>query len=64
MNGSLKNLETQLWKLALTMQNKSKDAYPSDTRKNPNDCMVVTLRSKREIEGKKEVDKKTMEEKE
>ena len=46
------------------MQNQSKDAFPSDIRKNPKDCMVVTLRSGREIEGKKEEEKKTEEEKE
>ena len=53
-NASLKNLETQVGQLALAMQNQSKDAFPSDTRKNPKDCMVVTLRSGREIEGIKE----------
>ena len=52
-NASLKNLETQVGQLALAMQNQSKDAFPSDTRKNPKDCMVVTLRSGGEIEGKK-----------
>ena len=46
------------------MQNKSKDAFPSDTRKNPKDYMVVTLRNVREIEGGKEEEKKTEEEKE
>ena len=45
------------------MQNQSKDAFPSDTRKNPKDCMVVTLRSGREIESRKEKEKKTEEEK-
>ena len=44
-NASLKNLETQVRQLALAMQNQSKDAFPSDTRKNPKDFMVVTLRS-------------------
>ena len=52
-NASLKNLETQVGQLALTIQNQSKDAFPSDIRKNPKDCVVVTLRSGREIESKK-----------
>ena len=39
------------------MQNQSKDAFPSDTRKNPKDCMVVTLRSGRKIESRKQEDK-------
>ena len=30
-NASLKNLETQVGKLALTLQNQTKDAFPSDT---------------------------------
>ena len=40
------------------MQNQSKDAFASDTRKNPKDCMVVTLRSGREVESRKEEEKK------
>ena len=63
-NAYLKNIEIQVGQLALAMQNQSKDAFPSDTRKNPKDCMVVTLRSGREIEGRKEEKKKTKEEKE
>ena len=35
--------------LALAMQNQSKDSFLSDTRKNPKDCMAVTLRSGREL---------------
>ena len=30
-NASLKNLETQVGQLASTLQNKTKDAFPSDT---------------------------------
>ena len=61
MNASLKNLETQIGKLALIMQNQSKDAFLSDTKKNPRDCMVVTLRSGKEIESRKEEEKKKTE---
>ena len=60
-NASLKNLETQVGQLALAMHNQSKDAFPSDTRKNPKDCMVVTLRSGREVESRKEEEKKKTE---
>ena len=63
-NASLKNMDTQVGKLALTMQNQSKGAFPSDTKKNPKDCMVVTLRSGREIENKKEEEKKKTEKEE
>ena len=57
-NASLKNLETKVGQLAFAMQNQFKDAFPSDTKKNPNDFMVVTLRSGREIESIKEEEKK------
>ena len=63
-NASLKNLETQVGQLALVMQSQSKDAFPRDTKKNPKDCMVVTLRSGRNIEGRKERENETEEEKE
>ena len=46
----MKNLETQVGQLALTLQSQKKDAFPSDTRKNPKDCMAVQLRSGKELE--------------
>ena len=52
-NASLKNLETQIGKLALTLQNQMKDAFPSDTKKNPKDYMAVQLRSGKELEKEK-----------
>ena len=48
-NASLKNMETQIGQLVLAMQNQSKDAFPSDTRKNLKDWLAVTLRSGREL---------------
>ena len=53
-NAFLKNMETQVGQLDLAMQNQSKDAFPNDTKKNPKDYMVVTLRSGRELESRKE----------
>ena len=52
-NASLKNLETQIGQLALTLQNQIKDAFPNDTKKNLKDCMVVQLRSGKELEKEK-----------
>ena len=52
-NASLKNLETQIGQLALTLQNQIKDAFPSDTKKNPKDCMAMQLRSGKELEKEK-----------
>ena len=49
-NASLKNLETQIRQLALTLQNQMRDAFPSDTKKNPKDCMAVQLISGKELE--------------
>ena len=60
-NASLKNMETQVGQLALVMQNQSKDAFPSNTKKNPKDCMVVTMRSGRELEIKKGDEEKKIE---
>ena len=45
------------------MQNQSKDVFPSDTKKNPKDCMAVTLRSGRGLEERRNEKKKTEEEK-
>ena len=62
-NASLKNLETRVGQLGLTMQNQSKDSFPSDTMKNPKDCMAITLRSDRKLEEKRVERKNTEEEK-
>ena len=53
-NASLKNLEIQVGKLALSMQNQSKEPFLSDTKKNPKDFMEITLRSGREFQKIKE----------
>ena len=55
-NASLKNLETQVGQLALNMQNWSRDSFPSDTKKNPKDCMTITFSGK-ELQGRNEVEK-------
>ena len=52
-NASLKNLETQIGQLTLTLQNQIKDAFPGDMKKNPKDCMAVQLRSGKELEKEK-----------
>ena len=36
------------------MQNQTKDSFPNDTKKNPKDCMEVTLRSGRELQTREE----------
>ena len=61
-NASLKNLDTQVEQLALVMQNQPKDAFPSDTRKNLNDCMTITLRSGKDLKERR-VERKDIKEK-
>ena len=63
-NGSLKNLETQVWQLTQNLQNQSKEAFPSDTKRNPKDCMAITLRSGRELQKRKEYEIKLTEKEE
>ena len=48
--------------LALSMQNQSRSSFPSDTKNNPKDCMVITL-SDKELQKRKE-DEKIITEKE
>ena len=57
-NASLKNLVSQVGQLSQTLQNQSRDSFSSDTKKNPKDCMVITLRSDKELQDRKEVKKK------
>ena len=52
-SASLKNLETQVGKLVLNMPNQSKGTFPSDTQKNPKDCMAIQLRSGKDLRSNK-----------
>ena len=58
ISASLKNLETQVGQLALSMPNQSKGTFPSDTQKNPNDCMADQLRSGKEVGNNSKKEKK------
>ena len=57
-SASLKNLETQVGQLALNMPNQSKGTFPSDTEKNPKDCMAVQLRSGKEMGNNRKKERK------
>ena len=63
-NASLKNLETQVGQLSSTFQNHTKDAFPSDTQKNPRDCMAVQLRSGKELSSSRAENKEKTEQEE
>ena len=64
INASFKNLETQVGQLALTLQNQNNNAFPSDTLKNPKDCMAVQLRSGREMSSSRAEEKEKTNKKE
>ena len=55
-SASLKNLETQVGQLALNMPNQNKGTFPSDTRKNPKDCMAIQLRSGKDLSSNKKTE--------
>ena len=55
-SASLKNLETQVGQLALNMPNQNKGTFPSDTQKNPKDCMAIQLRSGKDLSSNKETE--------
>ena len=42
-NASLKNIETQVGQLALSLQKQFKDTFPSDTQKNLKNCLAVMI---------------------
>ena len=63
-NAYLKNLETQVGQLALTLQNQNKNVFPSDTQKNPKDCMAIQLRSGREMSNNRAGEKEKTDKKE
>ena len=52
-SASLKNLEIQVGQLPLNMPNQSKGTFPSDTQKNPKDCMAIQLRSGKDLSSNK-----------
>ena len=55
-SASLKNLETQVGQLALNVPNQNKGTFPSDTQKNPEDCMAIQLRSGKDLSSNKKTE--------
>ena len=51
-NASIKNFETKVGQLALSMKNQSRDSFHNDTKKNPKDCMEITRRSGTELQNR------------
>ena len=57
-SASLKNLETQVGQLALNVPNQNKGTFPSNTQKNPKDCMAIHLRSGKDLSSNKKTEGK------
>ena len=51
-------METQVRLLALSMPNQRKGTFPSDTQKNPKDCMEVQFRSGKEVGNNRKTERK------
>ena len=54
-NATMRNLETQVGQLAVSLQSQSRNAFPSSTEINPKDLTPTTLRSNDELQGNKKV---------
>ena len=54
-NASLRNLETQVGQLALSLQNQSRNAFPSSTETNPKDFTSTSYRGDNELQGNKKM---------
>ena len=54
-NASLRNLETQVGQLTLSLQNQSRNAFPRSIEINPKDLTPTALRSNDELQGNKKM---------
>ena len=54
-NATMRNLETQVGQLTLSLQCQSRNAFPSSTEINPKDLTPTTLRGNDGFQGSKKV---------
>ena len=54
-NALVSNLETEVGQLALSLQNQSRNAFPSSTEINPKDLTPTALRGNDELQGNKKM---------
>ena len=54
-NASLRNLETQVGQLALSLQNQSRNAFPSSTEINSKDLTSTSSNGNNELQGNKKM---------
>ena len=57
LGASLKSQETHMGQLAQSLRENPPKSFPSDIEKNPKQCMAVTLRSGKELDGPKKDEK-------
>ena len=55
LGASLKNLETQMGQLSLSLKENPSRFFPSETKKNLKECIAVTLRSGKELDEPKKI---------
>ena len=55
VNATIRNLETQVGQLALSLQGQTRNAFPSSTEINPEDLTPLTLRDNYELQGSKKM---------
>ena len=55
INATLRNLETQVGQLALSLQSQSRNTFPSNTKINPKDLTPTAMRGSDELQGSKKM---------
>ena len=55
INATLRNLETQVRQLALSLQRQSRNTFPSNTEINPKDLTPTAMRGSDELQGSKKM---------
>ena len=55
INATLRNLETQVRQVALTLQSQTRNTFPSNTEVNPKDLTPSPMRGSNELQGSKKM---------
>ena len=55
INGTLRNLETQVGQLTLSLQSQSRNTFPSSIEINPKDLTPTAMRGSDEMQGSKKM---------
>ena len=55
INATLRNLETQVGQLALSLQSQSRNTFPSSTEINHKDLTPIAMRGSDELQGRKKM---------